>query len=30
MMDRQPGEALTTVIKAVVVTSRIAPGIVPA
>ncbi|EGE60675.1 hypothetical protein RHECNPAF_1360053 [Rhizobium etli CNPAF512] len=30
MIERQPGEALTTVISAVVVTSRIAPGMVPA
>lgn len=30
MMERQPGEALTTVISAVVVTSRMAPGMVPA
>ncbi len=29
-MLRQPGDALTTVIRAVIVTSRIAPGIVPA
>ena len=30
IIERQPGEALTTVISAVVVTSRIAPGMVPA
>ena len=30
MIERQPGEALTTVISAVVVTSRMAPGMVPA
>jgi hypothetical protein len=30
MMLRQPGDAFTTVMSAVIVTSRIDPGIVPA
>ena len=30
MMLRQPGDALTTVISAVIVTSSIEPGMVPA